>query len=213
MFHPFAIRISSTCNYHLAFLSYVCLFFRASQEGDVWGCYRRWDSSNGYCWSCGLCEDTTWPSLIEHCVGSASEWGGEAEILQELVQVQEEGFLKIFEAIWIWRRKEEYPITAGENEKIRHCYSGFGSHSGMYISYIKFVSQFTCFKLTFTLNIFFYVMVPEIHNLILCCNMWLEPKMLSKYYDFFGENHIFGAGLWGPSTKIWELSNIFQSSK
>ena len=56
---------------------YVLFLSRASQERDMWSRYNHWNPSYGDCWGCWICQDTTWPPQLEHCLGSASEWGGQ----------------------------------------------------------------------------------------------------------------------------------------
>ncbi len=145
---------------------------RAPQEGNMWGSYYYRNTTLGCCWCCGLCKNTTWSSFSEHCLGPASERGVEEEILQELVQVQEEGFYQVFQEVWNWWWEKGHSVTAGENEEVLHCYSCFGPYPGILI----------CIFLS---NVMLYLnknSLTEAHFMNLTCNKFsFFPPFLCIY--------------------------------
>lgn len=114
----------------------ICLWFivlsRTPQERDMWSCNHHRNATNDCCRGCRLCQNTAWSPLSEYCLGSTSEWGGQEEVLQKLVQVKKEGLFQVFKEAWQWWREEGYASSVGENEEVLHCYSGFGSYTGLF---------------------------------------------------------------------------------
>ena len=105
------------------------ILYRASQEGDLRGCYHHRDTRHGGRRCCCLRQNPPWSEVSQHRLGTALERGGQEKVLQELGQVQEEGLHRLRQAVRNRGRQEEHPVSAREDEEVRNCHPCLGPHS------------------------------------------------------------------------------------
>ena len=137
----------------------------------MWSCHNHWNSSVGSCGSGGVCEDSTRPAHTQYCLGSASEWRNQETILQELVQIQKEGFYQIYKEVWNRGRKERYWNSAWEIEEVFNRHSCSGSYSGKLS--LKVGIKVWHNKSVFLSLVFFFFCIIMLHDIVL-----LSPDLL-----------------------------------
>ena len=102
----------------------------AAQEGDVRGGDGGGDAADGGGGRGGVHPDAARAAVAEHGVGAAPERRGEAAVLQELVQVEEEGVQQVREAVRERGGEEGRGGGAGADEEVCERGAGAGAHAG-----------------------------------------------------------------------------------